>query len=313
MYSDLVKTKLFSYFTQRAGMFEYRRGWLKGDCPYCGKENKFGINIDENRGHCFSCDIRVSPLKFVFDKENFTTFSQVHQFLGTFENIKSFRTEAEIVKGVVNFQLPKEFRLVGLYDSQVAKIVEQNLKERNFKIPKLMRAGVGYCAGGKYGGRIILPYYRGGKLVYFNARKFVDIGEKFMNPTEEEAGVGKSKLIYNHDALYSFDKVYLFESVTNALTLGDNATGTGCKSLSPWQRNEYIQSPCKSIIIGLDRDALKEAYKLALEFANFKKVKVLKFPEGVDANDLGYKETKKLEKATPYITYKEAYKLFINA
>ena len=36
-------------------MFVYRRGWLKGDCPECGKDKKYGVNIALNRTNCFSC------------------------------------------------------------------------------------------------------------------------------------------------------------------------------------------------------------------------------------------------------------------
>ena len=313
MISDLVKTKLFSYFTQRLGMFEYRRGWLKGDCPFCGKGFKFGVNLDDNRTNCFSCETKKKPLSVVFEVENLTTFSEVYSFIGTFEDIKIFQNLPDQDEHREEFQLPDEFRLVGLYESQTAKMVEANLKGRGFKISRLMRLGIGYCAGGKYGGRIIIPYYQQGKLVYFNARKFLNAGPKFLNPTEEEAGVGKSKLIYNYDALLGFTKIWLFESATNAITMGDNATATAGKSLSPWQKSTYIKSPAEEIIIGLDPDAMREAYKLAMELAPYKKVKVLEFPGGKDANDLGYKATKKLEKATPYITYKEAYKKYLNA
>lgn len=313
--TDALRAKLYSYFTQRMRMTEYTRGWIQGDCPYCGKVYKFGIQIEENRAHCFSCDIHTKPLSVVFAKENLRTYAEVNNLLNTFQDIKLFNTANEpTINSRSEFKLPDEFRLVGLYDSKVAKIVENNLKSRGFKIPKLMRAGVGYCASGKYGGRIIIPYYQNGKLVYFNARKFIDIGEKFKNPSEEEAGIGKSKLIYNIDALYLFTKVYLFESATNSLTMGDNGTGTGGKSLSAWQKNQYLTSPCERIVIGLDDDAQKLAYKLALEFIGHKKIKVLEFPEGKDANSIGYKATKELEKNTPYLqNYKEAYKKFINA
>ena len=38
------KKKLNSYMQSKLGMYEYRRGWLKGDCPECG-EHKFGVSI----------------------------------------------------------------------------------------------------------------------------------------------------------------------------------------------------------------------------------------------------------------------------
>lgn len=312
--TDAIRAKLYSYFTQRLRMIEYTRGWIQGDCPYCGKEKKFGVQLDDNRAHCFSCDIHTKPLSVVFARENLNTYRDVTSFLNTFQDIKIFNTKNDTINTRDEFKLPDEFRLVGLYDSQVAKIVENNLKGRGFNIRKLMKAGVGYCASGKYAGRIIIPYYQNAKLVYFNARKFVDLGEKFKNPSEEEAGIGKSKLIYNIDAIYLFTKAYIFESATNSLTMGDNGTGTGGKSLSIWQKNQYLTAPCERYVIGLDDDAQKLAYKLSLELIPHKKVKVLEFPEGKDANVLGFKATKELEKNTPYLkNYKEAYKKYLNA
>ena len=40
------KSQLYSYFTKRVGAFKYKHGWLRVPvCPYCGRENKMGINL----------------------------------------------------------------------------------------------------------------------------------------------------------------------------------------------------------------------------------------------------------------------------
>jgi hypothetical protein len=312
-FTEAFAGKLYTYFTQRRQMYDYTRGWLKGECPMCGKENKYGVNLHTNKTNCFSCGYNLPPLKVVQEIENFKTFPEVKSFLRSLDDSGSFHlVKAERKKELPQIELPEGFRLVGLYDSIVARMVHKNLTNRGFNIMKLMGKGVGYCTKGKYAGRIIIPYYEQGRLVYFNARKFIDLGEKFKNPSEEEIGIGKSHIIYNHDALYTYSKVWLFESATNALTLGDNTTATGGKALSPWQLNEYITSPCEAIVVGLDDDGQKEAYKLGMELAPFKKVKVLRFPKGKDANVIGAKATRELEKNTPYMSYKELYKLYIN-
>ena len=313
MFNEITASKLYTYFTLKLGMEPYKRGWLKGDCPSCGKTFKFGVHIEDNRTNCFSCGYNRKPMTVIYETENLLKFSDVYNLLKSLDSIKTFKLKDKEKEKAVEFFLPEGFKLVGLEKNYVGNLVVKNLKKRNFNIRSLQRKGIGYCTTGPYKGRIIFPYYQDGKLVYFNARKFLEVGPKFKNPTEEEAGVGKSMLIYNIDALSIYDKVYLFESVTNCITLGDRATGTGGKSLSKWQTRQYINSPCKSIVIGLDPDAMKEAYKTALELSRYKKVKVLIFPEGKDANDLGKKATKKLEKNTPYKTYKEFYKLYLNA
>lgn len=313
MYNDLTRRKLHEYFTERWGMWEYTRGWLKGDCPICGKEKKFGVQVTDNKAHCFSCEWNSTTFKFILEVENLAQYNDVYNLLKKYNGSTtigslSYQPKEEFKR----LQLPPEFKLLGLYQSKTARLVESNLKGRGFSIRKLMRKGVGYCATGKYAGRIIIPYYQTGLLVYFNARKFIDIGEKFKNPTKDECGVGKTEVIYNIDALWLYEKVWLFESTTNALTIGDNAIGTGGKKLSPWQKNKILESPVKDIIIGLDDDAYAEGLKLALELVNFKRIKVLKFPHKEDANKIGKKATLELAKNTPWMGYNELYKLYVN-
>lgn len=314
--NENTKAKLYEYFTQKWNMWEYTRGWLKGDCPICGKVKKFGVQIDDNRAHCFSCDQHYTLLGYIFEVENLREFNDVYKILNQYNGIKTYNgtvSRVETPIGQKLLTLPTEYRLVGLYESRTAKLVERNLKKRGFNINKLMRSGLGYCASGKYGGRIIIPYYENGNLVYFNARKFINMGEKFKNPTKDDCGVGKSEVIYNIDALSLYKRVFLFESTMNCLTIGNNTIGTGGKSLSSWQKNRLLESSVKDFIIGLDRDALKQAYKLAMELVHHKRVKVLVFPEGKDANDIGRKATIKIHKLTPWQSYQELYKLYLNA
>lgn len=313
MYNEKIIGKLYGYFYSH-GFEDYRKGWITGACPECGedREGKYAIHLEDNRGNCFICGNKDKPLEVIRKMEKVHTISEVYQLLNAFEGFKyaPIRRGHRIVKDQVKkkLKLPKEFKLIGVYNNKTAKIVKQNLKNRGFNIKKLMRAGVGYCSTGEYANRIIIPYTANGELVYFNARRFVELGSKFQNPSTEEFGIGKNQMIYNIDALYIYEKIYVFESATNSLTLGEQAVGTGGKILSAWQLSALISSPCKEIIIGLDDDAYYEALCIALYLSPYKKVKVLRFPEGIDANKLGRKETLKLEKETKFKTYKQFYK-----
>lgn len=317
-YNEDIASRLYSYFIETLGLKENSKNWLVGDCPHCGKKNKFGINVHINMANCFVCGDRTSPLGVVKKVEGFNTFSEVYKLITKYETFSidlaetlnrgkvSKKETSKIIKA-----LPEEYKMVGLYDSKLDHLVRKQLKRRGFGLTKAMMLGFGYCAKGEYAQRLIIPFYKEGKIIYFNSRQLIKLGSKYKNPTEEEFGIGKGHIIYNHDALNFFNKVWIFEGVLNAATIGTNATATGGKQLSEWQINQYINSPCKRIVIGLDDDAYKEALQLALKIAPFKQVKILKFPKGKDANDLGRKATKELEKATPYLTYKEVYSEYI--
>lgn len=317
-YTEEIASRLYTYFVENLNLKENSKQWLVGDCPHCGKKNKFGINVHINMANCFVCGDRTTPLGIVKKLENFDTFSEVYKLISKYEtfsielsdNIRS-NTEKEKPLKIIK-ALPKEYKMVGLYDSKLDKIVRKQLKKRGFSLIKSMMLGFGYCGTGEYAQRLIIPFYKNGEIIYFNARQITNSGPKYKNPTEEEFGIGKGQIIYNYDALNFYNKVWIFEGVFNAATIGMNATATGGKQLSDWQLNEYITSPCKKIIIGLDDDAYPEALKIALKISPYKQVKILMFPKGKDANDLGKKATKKLEKATPYLSYKEVYQKYLN-
>ena len=74
-------------------MFVYRRGWLKGDCPECGKDKKYGVNIALNRTNCFSCGYKKSPIDVIADVENLVTRNEVYSLLGTFEGLEYYEEE----------------------------------------------------------------------------------------------------------------------------------------------------------------------------------------------------------------------------
>lgn len=314
MFNSNIKNKIYGYAIGKLGMVDYTRGWMKGNCPICGKSFKFGIHIGQNKAHCFSCDYRARLIPLIGEVEGITNFQQILQFLKAFEGIEYVESPMALQKEYSKVEFPEDYRLIGINKGRIEKSVKGYLKGRGFKISVLQRAAWGYCVKGKYGGRIIIPYFQNGGLVYFTARKFIDYGPKFLNLPEEESGIGKSQLIYNVDALAIYDKIYAFESATNAATMGDTATAYGGKILSRYQKSCILSSRVEKVVIGLDLDAYEEALKLGLELAHHKKVKVLKLPveldkngEQKDINSFGKARIREIEKSMPWQSYKELY------
>jgi hypothetical protein len=293
---------------QKLGLYNYRRGWLKGDCPSCGK-HKFGIHLGLNRSNCFSCEYNIKPIDLVIELESLETIHQVHALLNNIDGIEYVEPIIEPYQLKKNTVLPDNYINIRRGDSRFGKTARAILIKRGFNIKKLSRAGWGYCTKGKYQGYIIMPFYLNNKLVYFNARKFLGDGPKFNNPDIDDFGLGKSMILYNIDALYMYNKVYLVESVMNSETMGSNGIATGGKKLSNYQLNTIIKSPVKKIIIGLDDDAIEDAIKVAFKLLDYKKVKILLMPKKQDVNDIGKKATKKLEMKSRYLNHKSLMKL----
>lgn len=286
-----TKGRLHEYFRYKLKAFDYRKGWMKSDCPYCGGEKKFGINLSNNRCNCFKCGEHPSPISLVMYLENTDSFHEVLSILesGDYSGYV-FKEEKVELKGKKEFFLPDGFKNISMGTSLLARSARNYLKKRGFNIEELARKGWGYCNTGKYLGYIIIPFTEHGQLTYFNARLYMGAGPKYNNPEVDITGLGKSFIIYNADALEIYRTVFICEGAINAETLGENGIATGGKAIARYQVNRLIKSQVEKFVILLDSDAKKEAIDLALKLCNFKKVKVVYLPDGTDCNDLGRKE-----------------------
>lgn len=311
IYNENIIGKLAAYFKSRLGMFDYKNGWLKGPCPHCGKEDKFGVQLRDGRTNCFVCTENMNPIDTIAYIEGFDKRHEVYNHLRTFKDAVYLEPKVEIYKQR-QVILPEDFRLLSFGKSQFSKLAQQYMKRRGFDIDDLAMRGIGYCLKGDKGGYIIFPFYQKGKLIYYTTRRFINTGPKFKNPNIEDFGIGKSSIIYNIDALAIYNKIRICESITNALTLDDKSVAIDGKIISAYQLSVIIRSPIKSVEILLDRDAYSDAIKMGLKIAYHKRVKLVRMPTNEDINDIGKKETLKIIKASPWQSYRDIYKEHLN-
>lgn len=309
MKSSNIKDSLYTYFIERWGMRDYTRGWLKGDCPFCGKEDKFGVHVGSNRVHCFYCD-QVGTLIYTVAHIEKLTIPEARAKIGTFEGLK-FKEDVVQIYDQRPVILPEGYNLITSGKSQVAKSARAYLeKKRKLNIQSLAGKGWGYCDAGPLFGYIIMPIYFRGQLVYYQTRNFLSSGPKFNNPKIEDFGIGKASLIYNVDSLWIHESVNLVESIINAETIGDTAIATLGKSVSSHQLYTILSSPVKRITIILDPDAFYEkALPLAFELIQYKQVKLLNLPEEQDVNSYGRTSTMLLKRRSRYLTYADLLKI----
>lgn len=303
------KDHILTYFIDHWGMWEYTRGWLKGDCPYCGAEQKFGVHVGTNRVHCFKCDTHASPLATIAYIEDLT-IPEARAIIYTFQGLKYHEEKAvEYERKHVNF--PEGYQLLTQGRGQVAKSARAYIeKKRGLDVKALALKGFGYCDSGPLFGYIIMPFYFRGELVYYQTRNFLANGPKFNNPKIEDFGIGKSSLVYNVDSLWVYESTHIVESVFNAETIGDNAIAIAGKSISRYQLNTIISSPVKRINILLDPDAYYEkAIPLALTLSLHKQVKLVNLPDNQDVNSYGRTRTMLLKRKTIPQTYNQLLNL----
>lgn len=308
-YNQSIKGKLFNYFKQRLNIKQSTKGWWRCNCVLCGGKYSMGIHLDRSFAHCFKCEEKKDPIEILMVVEGFEQKSEAYKFLSIQQEYEYFESYSRVKRIYKPVELPEGYKLITSGTSYLAKAARHYLQKRGFNINKLALKGVGYGTSGDYTGYIIFPFYRKGELVYYQGRLFAGLGTKMKNPLDTEFGIGKSQVIYNQDAFYIYNKAYLVESITNSLTLGDNAGGINGKSISDQQLSSIIMSPCEKLIIILDPDAWENAIKLGMSLVHYKKTKVVKLPDEVDVNDIGRNKTIKFVKSTKWQTYNELLRL----
>lgn len=309
--TNKFKAQLYNYFISRLGGYRYRRGWMRiPTCPYCGREQKLGVNLSMYRTNCFRCNAHPSPAQLIMDIEGFTEYHELINFLnnGQFDELQFKEEKIELAESKPLY-LPEGFRNISIGDSQLAKSIRGYIKKRGFNPDQFSRFGIGYGTMGTTYGYLIIPFYYQGQLKYYNARNVIGKGPRYNNPDKDITGLGKQFIIFNHDALEMYRSVFICEGALNALTMGDRGIATMGKAISQYQINELLKAQCERYIILLDPDAKQYAINLALKLVAYKKVKVVFLPDGKDCNDLKKPAVMRLVYNTRYQTYKELIKI----
>lgn len=311
MLNKTIKTKLHSYALNTLGLREYRRGWFKGHCPSCGRVDKFGLNLYQNRTNCFVCGYHPSPVQLIMELEGLSSYNDVWNFLKLYEGREYLEPVIERIERTETI-LPDGYRNLLIGEGKLSKLAREYVAGRGFDVEEMAYKGWGYGSKAAYFGYIIIPFYLGGKLIYYNARKFMGGGPKYLNPTIEDFGLGKSLILYNWDALGKYKTIYLVEGAINAETLGDQGIATGGKKISSYQISMLIKSEVKNIIILLDPDGIDDAIKLGLKLCYHKRLKVILLPGDKDVNDLGKEKTLALVKQNNWLSYNDLLKYRYN-
>lgn len=308
MYNKNLKTKIYHYFTTKWNLVYYRRGWLKGTCPYCGKIDKFGVNLSLNRTNCFVCGNHPSPLYALMDLEGLENRGDVRNFLKDYRDTGYIEPIIKPLKET-NLQLPQGYKNLLFGKSLLARRARKYVESRGFNVKEKALKGWGYCNKGDHLGYIIIPFYVDDKLVYFNGRKYLGSGKKYRNPSVDESGLGKSFIWYNADSLGLYDEVSIVEGAINAETLGDQGIAAGGKKISNYQISMLLNSKVKKVNILLDPDALLDAARLAFKIVGHKKVRIVTWEyKDKDVNDLGQEKTLKYIKETKWMSYQDIIK-----
>ena len=164
--------------------------------------------------------------------------------------------------------------------------MKEYAEKRGITHEDIIRYNIGYCDGGLYAGRIIIPSYDSdNRLNYFIARSVFDEEKfKYKNPP-----VSKNVIMFENQINWN-EPITLVEGVFDALTVKRNAIPILGKFIPKKLSDAILKNGVSSINILLDEDAQQEALRYTMQFSNQGISTKNIIPSDKDASDMGFSQ-----------------------
>lgn len=288
-------------------------------CPVCKHyKRKLEINTVTGKYHCWVCGLSGTSLKTLFKKLGLSGeyLGQIYKNTETYRKLPQNDINAilEIFSEkksipVVPLVLPKEYR--SFYDDELTLIGRhalQYLKSRNITKYDVLRYNIGYCEGGQFHGRVLIPSYdASGQLNFYSTRSiFEDAKMKYVNSFGSKDIIGFEMFVdYNQP-------ITLVEGAFDAISIRNNAIPLFGKTLSNKLKSALISNKVQSVNIVLDNDALSDSIRIS-EFLlkNSIETKLVKL-DGKDPSEIGFEKTWKVINNSPVLDFESLFRLKIN-
>tara|TARA_B100001769_G_scaffold7156_1_gene5302 strand:+ start:18884 stop:19822 length:939 start_codon:yes stop_codon:yes gene_type:complete len=273
---------------------------LKGNeqahhCPFCHHhKKKLQINLETQQWHCWVCDAKGKKIQTLLKRLHVDSkrIKKVYEIYGD-DYIVSKTTDEEKVE----LRLPSEFKSLldkpkGL--NPLYKKVVQYATDRGITKEDIIRYNIGYCDGGIYTNRIIIPSYDvDNRLNYFIARSvYSEESFKYKNPP-----VSKNVTIFENQINWK-KPITLCEGVFDAMSIKRNAIPLLGKFIPKTLMDSIYKKGVKEIKILLDKDAQNQALYYVNYFMNNGITVTNILPTEKDAGDMGFSEVNKMLKQT---------------
>ena len=265
-------------------------------CPFCHHhKKKLQVNLETQQWHCWVCDSKGRKIQTLLRRLHVDSkkIKKVYEIYGDDYIVSSTTTDEEKVE----LRLPSEFKSLlkkpkGL--NPLYKKVVQYAKDRDISKEDIIKYNIGYCDGGIYNNRIIIPSYNSdGRLNYFIARSvFTEEKFKYKNPP-----VSKNVTIFENQINWK-KPITLTEGVFDALAVKRNAIPLLGKFIPKTLMDSIYKKGVKEIKIILDKDAQDQALYYVNYFMNNGITVTNILPTEKDAGDMGFSEVNKMLKQT---------------
>ena len=264
---------------------------LKGDeqahhCPFCHHhKKKLQVNLETQQWHCWVCDAKGKRISSLLRRLHVDShkLQKLHEIYGDDYIVYSKDSEEEKIE----LRLPNEFKSLLKEPKGVNptfRKVKHYADSRGITKEDIIRYNIGYCDGGLYAGRIIIPSYDSdNRLNYFIARSVFDEEKfKYKNPP-----VSKNVIMFENQINWN-EPITLVEGVFDALSVKRNAIPILGKFIPKKLMENIYDKSVKNINILLVKDAQEQALYYVVQLGN-QGIKVRNIiPSDKDAGEMGF-------------------------
>ena len=260
-------------------------------CPSCGKSNnkkKLVIRLDDDRYHCWVCDIKGRSLLPLIKKYSPIHLDDYRRLFGRKREISKDLSE-EIQEPI---KIPAGFTLLARSSAPKDPDMKDTLryvKSRGLGIRDLWYFRIGTCLTGKFRRRVIIPSFDSlGNLNYYAARAIDSVDRmKYIN-----ARVPKTEIIFNEMNIDWTKELVLVEGPFDLTKCTDNATCLLGSHLPDESLlfNKIVKNRTP-VILALDPDAIKKSHNIASMLSSYDvSVKLMHVPNTMDVGDMSRRQ-----------------------
>jgi len=281
-------------------------------CPFCNHHKpKLEVNFTPNEKNeypwnCWVCGTKGRSLLNLFKKIEADS-DKLNELRFILKSTSKENIPVTVSKKV---SLPKEFKsLINPNPSDIiAKHALKYLHDRGINNYDIIKYNIGFCEGGKYNNRIIIPSYdENGILNYFIARSFDPTNpSKYKNP-DVSRDIIPLELFINWSS-----PIMLCEGMFDAIAVKRNVIPLLGKNIQPTLMKKLVTSQVDKIYIALDKDAINKALDFCERLLNEGKEVYLVEMDDKDPSEMGFENFTKLIQQTLPLTFSDLFekKLF---
>jgi hypothetical protein len=196
-------------------------GWNNVKCNVCNDYKvRGGFHLTDERVtyHCFNCGIKASYFKHgritnimyeVLEAFGVPVDELKRLAFNNLGKIAEFKPKQITVDNpLVEQELPKNFVLLEEYTGPLREVYEEYLNSR--KINNISGFYISLSNKTRFEklwfGRLVIPFYREGKLVFYQGRSLEDVKLRYLNSAMNNSTV----ILYNYDEIFNKSEEPLF-------------------------------------------------------------------------------------------------------